>query len=89
MERHEWIKVHLMCGTKTNIVTSIEITDQHSGDWPQFKGLVDTTARNFMMNEVSADKAYLSSDRRSGKRRLRPSLPEYELQDSCLRFFLS
>ncbi len=62
MERHEWIKVHLMCGTKTNIVTSIEITDQHSGDCPRFKGLVDATARNFVMNEVSADKAYLSSD---------------------------
>lgn len=62
MERHEWIKVHLMCGTKTNIVTSIEITDQHSGDCPQFKGLVDSTARNFAMSEVSADKAYLSSD---------------------------
>src|SRR5207302_5362065 len=62
MERHEWIKVHLMCGVKTNIVTSIEITDQHSGDCPQFKGLVNATARNFVMNEVSADKAYLSSD---------------------------
>jgi transposase len=62
MQRHEWIKVHLMCGVKTNVVTSIEITDQHSGDCPQFKGLVDATARNFTMNEVSADKAYLSSD---------------------------
>jgi len=62
MERHEWIKVHLMCGVKTNVVTSIEITDSHGGDCPQFKGLVDATARNFVMNEVSADKAYLSSD---------------------------
>jgi len=62
MERHEWIKVHLMCGTKTNIVTSIEVTDQHSGDCPQFEGLVKTTGRNFTMAEVSADKAYLSSD---------------------------
>ncbi|HKP38488.1 MAG TPA: transposase [Pyrinomonadaceae bacterium] len=61
MERHEWIKVHLMCGTKTNIVTSIEVTDQHSGDSPQFKPLVDATARNFTMSEVSADKAYLSN----------------------------
>jgi transposase len=62
MERHEWIKVHLMCGTKTNIVTSIEVTDSKSADCPQFKGLVNTTAQNFVMNEVSADKAYLSSE---------------------------
>lgn len=62
MERHDWIKVHLMCGTKTNVVTSVEITESHANDCPQFKGLVDATGRNFVMNEVSADKAYLSSD---------------------------
>jgi len=47
MERHDWIKVHLMCGVKTNIVTSIEITDAYANDCPQFEGLVKTTARNF------------------------------------------
>ena len=62
MEKHEWVKVHLMCGVKTNVVTAIEITDRHANDSPQFKPLVDTTARNFVMNEVSADKAYLSAD---------------------------
>lgn len=62
MERHDWIKVHLMCGTKTNVVTSVEITESNANDCPQFKGLVDATARNFTMSEVSADKAYLSSD---------------------------
>jgi transposase len=60
MESHEWIKVHLMCGVKTNVVTSIEITDSKANDCPQFKGLVKATARNFVMNQVSADKAYLS-----------------------------
>jgi len=62
MERHEWIKVHLMCGVKTNIVTSIEVTDSHGADCPQFAGLVKATGRNFTMAQVSADKAYLSSD---------------------------
>lgn len=62
MERHDWIKVHLMCGVKTNIVTSIEVTDANGADSPQFAGLVKTTGRNFTMNQVSADKAYLSSD---------------------------
>jgi transposase len=62
MEKHQWVKVHLMCGVKTNIVTSVEVTDSHGADSPQFKGLVKTTARNFAMSQVSADKAYLSSD---------------------------
>jgi transposase len=62
MEKHDWIKVHLMCGTKTNIVTSIEVTDSNVADCPQFADLVKATGRNFVMEEVSADKAYLSSD---------------------------
>src|SRR6266404_7300932 len=56
----EWVKVHLMCGVTTNVVTAVEITDRFAGDSPQFKGLVETTGRNFTMAEVSADKAYLS-----------------------------
>jgi transposase len=62
MDRHDWIKVHLMCGTKTHIVTSIEVTEPNANDCPQFADLVKTTGRNFVMEEVSADKAYLSSD---------------------------
>jgi transposase len=61
MTRREWIKVHLMCGVKTNVVTAVKITDRYSADCPQFKKLVDATAKNFVMQEVSADKAYLSA----------------------------
>jgi transposase len=60
IEKKDWIKVHLMCGVKTNIVTAVEITDKFAGGSPYFKPLVETTAANFVMNEVSADKAYLS-----------------------------
>lgn len=62
MQKKDWVKVHLMCGVKTNVVTAVEITDRFAGDSPQFKGLVETTGGNFAMAEVSADKAYLSSD---------------------------
>src|SRR6267378_4456836 len=62
MQRNDWIKVHVMIGTKTNIVTSCEVTDSHGADCPQFQPLVAATARNFAMNAVSADKTYLSSD---------------------------
>src|SRR5436190_15708263 len=61
MTRREWIKIHLMCGVKTNIVTSVEVTDNRGADSPQFEGLVKATGRNFVMNQVSADKAYSSS----------------------------
>lgn len=59
-EKRDWLKAHLMCGVKTNIVTAVEITGHLAGDSPQFKPLVDATAHNFTMREVSADKAYLS-----------------------------
>jgi transposase len=59
-KKQNWVKLHLMCGVKTNIVTSCIVTDKDSGDSPQFKGLVDATAENFVMSEVSADKAYSS-----------------------------
>jgi len=57
-----WIKAHLMCGVKTNIVTSAEVTEGKASDCVQFKGLVSRTAENFEIREVSADKAYSSRD---------------------------
>jgi transposase len=60
IRKEDWLKAHLMCGVRTNVVTSVEISGAHAGDSPYFKPLVETTARNFVMNQVSADKAYLS-----------------------------
>jgi transposase len=60
LQQRQWIKVHLMCGVKTNVVTAVEITDRYAADSNHFQPLVETTAANFVMNEVSADKAYLS-----------------------------
>jgi transposase len=60
LQQRQWIKVHLMCGVKTNVVTAVEITNRFAADSNHFKPLVETTAANFVMNEVSADKAYLS-----------------------------
>lgn len=62
MSKRDWVKVHLMCGVKTNIVTAIEITDRYAADTNYFKPLVEATGNNFVMTEVSADKAYLSKD---------------------------
>jgi transposase len=59
---HDWVKAHVMCGVKTNIVTAVEIADRHAGDAPQFKPLVETTVANFLVKEVPADKAYLAHE---------------------------
>jgi transposase len=61
-QENEWVKCHLMCGVKTNIVTAVEIGfEHHSADSPQFIPLVERTVNSgFKINEVSADKAYSS-----------------------------
>ena len=60
LEKRNWIKLHLICGVKTNVVTAVEITDRYTNDSPMLKPLVDKTALSgFKMAEVSADKAYL------------------------------
>lgn len=58
---HVWVKAHIMVGVKTNVVTAVEIKDKDAADCPQFGPLTSTTAQNFTINEVSADKAYLSN----------------------------
>jgi hypothetical protein len=57
-QQHEWVKVHLMCGVRTNIVTAVEIHDKNASDTPLLPDLVDATAVHFRLREVSADKGY-------------------------------
>jgi transposase len=59
---HDWVKAHIMCGVKTNVVTSVEIRGRRAGDAPLFGPLVRKTAQNFNVAEVSADKAYSSEE---------------------------
>ena len=61
-EEAEWVKVHLMTGVRTNIVTAVVILDKYAADCPQFKPLVEKTAEGFTIKELPADKAYLSND---------------------------
>jgi transposase len=58
--KHAWVKVHLACGVKTNIVTAVRILDKDAADCPQFIPLVKDTRKGFVIGECSADKAYLS-----------------------------
>jgi transposase len=54
----DWVKAHVMCGVKTNIITAVEIGGKTAGDSPFLKPLVTRTAEAFRIEEVSADKAY-------------------------------
>lgn len=54
----QWVKAHICCGVRTNIVTAIEIHGRDQGDAPILPSLVRNTASRFDMKEVSADKGY-------------------------------
>jgi transposase len=56
----KWVKAHLMCGVKTHVVTSVEVSPTETADAPQLPQLLNATAKTFNINEVSADKAYSS-----------------------------
>ncbi len=43
----DWIKCHVLTGTKTNIVTAVRIEGRDAGHSPQFKPLLEKTAENF------------------------------------------
>jgi transposase len=55
---HEWVKPHLMCGVNTHIVTDVVILDRDAADVRQLPALLKTTAQNFTVREVLADKVY-------------------------------
>lgn len=55
---HPWVKLHVMVGTTTNVVTGVKVSDKH--DCPQLPELLAQTAKHFKVKEVSGDKAYLS-----------------------------
>lgn len=59
-DKREWVKLHAMCGVRTNVVTAAEVTGWAAADTNYFRPLVQTTGENFDMVQVSADKAYLS-----------------------------
>jgi transposase/predicted nucleic acid-binding Zn finger protein len=57
---HTWVKLHAVCGVKTNVITAVEILDRNANDSPLLPALMQTTAKNFDVKEVSADTQYAS-----------------------------
>jgi transposase len=60
IDKKDWLKIHICVGTLTHTITAIEVTERYEHDTNFFAPLVETTAQNFEMEEISADKAYLS-----------------------------
>jgi len=59
---HDWVKAHIICVVKTNVITAAAIYGRDAGDCPILPELVNKTAENFTVKEVPADKGYLSAD---------------------------
>jgi transposase len=59
---HTWCKAHICTGVKTNCVTAAIVLEKDSADCPQFPALTKTTQAGFKVEEMSADKAYLSAE---------------------------
>jgi transposase len=57
----DWVKVHIMTGVKTNIITAAEIHGRDANDSPIMPSLLQTTkTAGFDVREVPADKGYSS-----------------------------
>ena len=49
---HDWLKMHLICGTRTHIVASVEMSGATANDSPYFKPLVQqATKAGFNLRE--------------------------------------
>lgn len=56
----DYLKLHAVIGTKTNVIAVASVTDRDSHDSPQFAPLIEAASQTFDMRKIAADKAYLS-----------------------------
>jgi transposase len=59
-ERRLFKKAHIVCGTKTNIIVSVEVTDGYVHDNLMFQEIVSHAFENFKIKELYADMGYSS-----------------------------
>lgn len=61
-KRRDYMKLHVMVGVKTKVITYAEATEGSASDMTYLKHLVAGTSRYFDISEVSADAGYLSGE---------------------------
>ena len=54
----DWVKCHLMCGVKTNIVTAVEIHSQHAADTKMLPALAEATAMHWIDKDAGMRQVY-------------------------------
>jgi hypothetical protein len=59
---HDYLKLHALIGTKTNVIAAATVTDRFHHDSPQFRPLLETGAQTFTLTTVTADKGYSSRE---------------------------
>ena len=52
----DYLKLHVIVGTTTNVIAAAEVTDRDTHDSPLLPALVNATAPRFNVEQVSADK---------------------------------
>jgi transposase len=57
--QQRYVKLHAIIGTLTHVITDA-VVDESGGDAPRLPELVQTTSKDFKIEAVVADKAYLS-----------------------------
>jgi len=62
MEKRDWLKLHALVGTKTNVIGAASVTNRYDADSPQFAPLVQVASQTFTLTNVTADKAYASRE---------------------------
>jgi len=60
LQSRQWRKCHIVTGTTTNVVAAAQITGPTTHDSPILPALVADASQRFVLEEVSADKGYLS-----------------------------
>ena len=60
LQNRNWIKIHCAVGTRTNVITAVDVTDKTSNDTLHFTSVLEATRKNFKVESVSGDKAYNS-----------------------------
>ena len=58
----EYSKLHIISGTKTNVICAVRVTRGTFHESPYLNSLLEETAKIFNIKEVSADAGYLSRD---------------------------
>jgi transposase len=56
----DYLKLHAIIGTKTNVIAAAHVSDRDTHDSPILPQLAQTAAQNFNVEQISADKGYCS-----------------------------